>query len=296
MIDRKIIREIIDYLTGRFGKNLVSVYGIGSAILNDLPHNDIDIVVILNDISPAPSYDWTTARFETVDIADEEVWLLYGKKEAYFDKTEFCRHSFANWEWSVRSMKYGSEHLYGEDFRDELPEPDYDYEDIFKRAIYHLEPISKYKRRKFVREGKNPINQEMLKLTKSIFKFGFFLVSYLRPDENIFGKRNIYHKLLELYEESIIDGRLLDFFEKAFDYRGWNINPGNGEIHQSFGENLYSGDLLDEYRVEFAEIALREAVHLTSLTVDSIRCILREGFGKPFSFVYSKLEEIGWGT
>ena len=183
MFSITLIDNIYRFLSGKYGTDLVAVYGIGSRFFSDQSKiSDIDIVVILNDTSKCPKKDYTTSLFEDFTFIDEDkkvkVTFLYGTLSDYFSKVRFQIVSFADWSWSVRSLKFGSKLLWGKDIRDNLPMPSYDYGSIFLRSAYHLN----YTSSRYTND---------ISLTKAIFKFTFFLVTVYYPEENEFHHEGI---------------------------------------------------------------------------------------------------------
>lgn len=282
MVEREIIKFIKDFVTTKFGDDVIAIYGIGSSFNSNVNARDIDVVVVLKNLDKCPKYKWTSARFEkqVQNFQRErfEIWFLYNTLEGYMNKNAFKSISFANWEWSVRSLKHASELIMGEDIRERLPEPLYDYNDILVRCAYHLEPSSSYKLRKVWEEGLDPQEYERNRFTKSIFKFGFLLIAYLYPDDNIFNKEEIYDKLLVAYASDKIDGRVLDFYDLAIEYRGGASMP-----------------YFEQQRKEFLKLMVRESIYVFGKSWIEIKSRFQLAFGKkPFSNLLEIIRQEGW--
>lgn len=268
-------RQIKERLIQKFGDEIVAIYGIGSAFESIIPFNDVDVVVILTVLDNCVSYSWTPARFEKEYIDGVEVTFLYGTLEGYGDEDVFKTMSFANWAWSVRGIKYGSTFIYGTDIRDQLGDPPFDYEDILKRSAYHLEPSPQWKMKKYEQQG-NPIDEKM-RFTKAVFKYGFFVIASLFPDENVFHKEGAFRLLNDAYEREKIDGRILDFYEMAMDYR-------QGVDIPDFRDN----------RDMFVQLMVKETLHITQRSWDDIKRIFESGFKYPFSYIIRLIDREGW--
>lgn len=277
-------KKILDFLFSKFKKDdVVSVYGIGSAFENTFTKtSDVDVVVLLKDIDKAPSPDWATALFEKTKIDDIEVYYLYGDMNHYLNSKIFPSISFANWEWSIRGLKYGSTLLYGEDIRDQLPTPPFNVVQIFKRSMYHLEPTSQSKMDWAKRNGIE-LTSEQMRLSKSIFKYGFFLVACVYPDKNIFTKNGIYNLLKTASEEYRINSKMIEFYEQALKFR----------------EGIDFPDFKN-YRKSFMKFAIREGMrhlHTTWKGNDEkkgISDLLNEGIGKkPFTSIFLYYKNFG---
>lgn len=275
--------KILRYLFNKFGKeHIVSVYGIGSFFNSEIKtKSDVDVIVLLDDVELAPKKEWTHARFEELENGDSDIWLLYGDLEHYLDKEKFKTISFADWAWSVRGLKHASKLIYGEDIRDQLPDPPFNLVEIFKRAMYHLEPTSKWKLEKYKREG-NPID-EKLRFTKAVFKYGFFLVASVFPDKNVFDKDGIFELLQRAVSLYRVNEKILDFYQIALDYR-------NGHDIENF----------DKIRKNFMIFAIKEAMkHLETTWKGNkekkgIRDLLKEGIGeKKFTTILTYFENFG---
>lgn len=282
VVSSELVDFIKNFVTSKFGDDLISVFGIGSAFESNVKARDVDIIVVLDNLDKCPSYDWTPARFEskTITFDDEsfDVWFLYNTIEGYTDKKVFESLSFANWEWSVRGLKYASTLIMGVDFRDRLPEPPYDYDDILIRCAYHLEPSTQWKLRKVAQEGKKPMEYERDRFTKGIFKFGFLLVAFLYPEENAFSKEDVYNKLLDAYRDDKIDGRILDFYDLAIDYRSGVSMPD-----------------FESLRREFAKLMVKESIYVLGKLWSDIERLFKRAFGKKaFSNLLSIIRQEGW--
>lgn len=279
-IDSALENFIKDFLIKKYGEDLRAVYGIGSSFKSDLGASDVDIVVLLKSLDKTPVKSYTTARFEKVIHNNIEVWFLYGTLDGYLDKNKFKRMSFANWEWSVRGIKYASVLLYGEEIRNQLPIPNYNYQDILIRVAYHLEPMTKEKIKWYAKE-RGKIIDEKLRLTKAIFKFGFFLTVVDYPEANIFDKKGVYTLLKKSSAEGLIGKDFVKLYELAMEYR-------QGKEIIDF-ENI---------RKKFMKTFIRETIAATENTwkgKDGIRGILKEGFGKrPFWKIINYIDKNGW--
>ena len=287
MAETEIIEFIKAFVLENFEDDIIAVYGIGSSFESNVKARDVDVIVVLKNLDKCPSYDWTPARFEKLTLSTmdnvmgrkiHEVWFLYNTMEGYMNKEVFKTMSFANWEWSVRGLKFSSVLIMGEDIRGMLHVPPYDYDDILIRCAYHLEPSTKYKLNKVRQEGGDPQEYEKNRFTKSIFKFGFCLIAYLFPDENVFSKEEVYDKLLDAYASDVIDGRILDFYDLAIDYRqGITINN------------------FESLRKEFLKVMVKETIYVLEKLWIDIKALFRKAFGRqPFTNLLNIIDREGW--
>jgi hypothetical protein len=274
---------IINFLLFKFeDTKIMSVYGIGSEFDGSIKRtSNVDIIVLLRNIEDAPSVEWTTSRFENVTIDNKTVTFLYATFPHYLDPSIFDTISFANWEWAVRSLKFGSVLLYGEDIRDQLPTPSYNIVQIFKRCMYYLEPTPEWKFERAKKEGK--IIDEEMRFSKAVLKYGFFIVASLCPDENIFKINDVLNKLRELAECYYIDPIFVKFYENALKYR-------NYEQYVSY----------NQCRKEFMICSIREGMKQLEIEWNGnemkkgMEDILKEGMGKyPFNTLFIHYKNFG---
>lgn len=270
------IEKIILDLQSKFNENLVSVYGIGSAFMSQLPStSDVDLIVMLSNTDDCPRNDWSTFLFESVKINGTEIYYLYGTLDDYLDKQRFEKVSFANWEWAVRSLKFGSKFLWGKDIRSNLPEPDFSYDGIFLRSAYHLEFTSEYKLKDAELKGK-PINAHM-RFSKSIFKFGFLLLAIHYPSMNVFDKEGIHDQLKSAVKEGKIEKQSLEFYDMAMTYR-------KGKPFEDYENN----------RLRYMKLLIRETINGLGVSWDDVKSLLKKGFGSyPFQEIIDHVEKHG---
>jgi len=277
-VDEGFLAFVQNFLRDKFGDGVVAVYGIGSSFMSELKASDRDVVVVLSSTDKCPRKDWTTALFEHHSWYGSEVWFLYGTLDDYLDKDRFRVTSFANWEWAVRGIKHASVLLFGSDIRDQLPSPDYDYQDILVRVAYHLEPTPKWKSKKAIDRG-DPIDDKM-RFTKAVFKFGFFLTAIDYPDENVFDKEGVRELLDKSCKDGIIGHDVLDFYDIASDYRKGIDIPE-----------------FERRRQDFMKTVVRETISATENTWEGargIRSIFQDGFKYPFSGIIKYIDNNGW--
>lgn len=242
--------NIINYLQNKYGEDIVAIYGIGSFFLDtEKTKSDADVIVILKDTSKCPRKDYTTALFEERKEGDISFTFLYGTLEDYMDRNAFLKVSFADWSWAVRSLKFGSKFIFGNDIRKKLPTPEYDYGSIFLRSAYHLNKgYTKY--------------SDAIAFTKAVFKFGFFLAIAYYPDENVFDRNGILRILKKCVEEGNISEKVIEYYEKAIKIRN--------------GEDIGNITLL---RREFVITFISETIRVTDYSLDEIISMLENGFG-----------------
>ncbi|MHA1144624.1 MAG: hypothetical protein ACTSRW_07800 [Candidatus Helarchaeota archaeon] len=272
------MNKAIEYLLAKFESDLIAVYGIGSVFNTKFPiTSDIDLVVLLSTTENCPRKDWTTSLFEKKTFAGHEFWFLYATLEDYKYKETFQKVSFANWEWAVRSLKYGSRLLWGKDIRNDLPSPPYDLDDIFIRVAYHLEPTPLFKLLK-AESQKNPLDEEM-RFSKAIFKLGFLLTATYFPEANEFDKHEIFKLLNKAFREKRIGKEMLQFYGMALKYR-------QGQKFEDFKEK----------RHQFFQVFIREVIRSRNVSWNELKPLLEYGFGnKGFPVIIQYIEQNGWG-
>jgi len=217
-----LVEEIVHYLKENLGENILCIYGIGSYFDSNLPRdwikNDIDIIVIVQTLNPIPKEEWTDVRFEKKQINGVNIWIGFNTIQGLQKKDLFQLQSFANYEWSLIDLKLpeNSVLIYGEDVRNQLPniiELHFDYDDILGRSLYHLDRSLK----------ETQISGDSLKsiseFTKAVFKFGFYLCIFLDKNYQLTSIQAILRKLEKLASIDKVDKIMLDFINKAFNYR-----------------------------------------------------------------------------
>lgn len=218
----KILELIINDLKKDQGNNILSIFGIGSYFDSNLPsdwiQNDIDIIVIVNSLNIIPKQDWTEVRFEKRKIEEIDVWIGFNTIEGLQDKNRFQIESFANYEWSLIDLKSpkNSKLLYGKNIRDQLPnieEIEFDYDDILIRSFYHLE-----KSLKETRDSRDA-SKSFTEFTKAVFKFGFYLCTFLDNHYRLTSITATGKKLENFIITKKIETNVLDFFMEAINFR-----------------------------------------------------------------------------
>jgi len=255
MISNKLKKTIIMLLYKKFKTKIVGIFGIGSFFSQSMGEiSDCDVIVILTDTNDCKKRDWTTRLFEDITIEENgfllDITLLYGTLEDYSDKNKFSKVSFADFSWAIRSLKFGSILLYGNDIRELLPYINYEYGSIFLRSAYHL-------------NGSSSKYTKMQKITKAIFKFGFFLVTAYYPNSNIFNKIDIYNKIIEAKEDGIISNQMIECYEEALEMREKKINNDNKS---------------EKLRRKFAISFFDETQRSTGYTWNQMKKFLEKGF------------------
>lgn len=214
--------EIVSDVINAYSDEIISIYGIGSYFDDTLPSdwikNDLDLVVIVNSLDNIIKPDWTEVRYEKKQIRDHEVWLGFNTLEGFQNKELFEKQSFSNYKWSLLDLKYtkNSKLLYGQDVREQLPEPsklEFDYDDILARGLYHLDRSLKH--------ALPPANMEnsMKEYTKGVFKFGFYLCIYFDERFHSTSLRDIAVKLEELSTNRETKGEFLGAMKDAILFR-----------------------------------------------------------------------------
>jgi hypothetical protein len=217
-----VIQKILDQIKQRFQDRVISIFGIGSyfdkTLGDDWISNDIDIIVVLNDLKRSPKHDWTTARYEILKIKGYKIWVGYSTTEALKKKELFQKLSFSNYEWSIIELKYpqNSELLYGKNIRDQLPDPnqlEFDFDDIFRRSLYHLDKSYKVEVR-----DKN-VEKSKFQFTKAVFKFCFYLSLYHDPKFRHTTLKRITERINELRKGEVIASKILIILEVCVLFR-----------------------------------------------------------------------------
>jgi hypothetical protein len=246
---KEITKHILDFLLPTYSDVLISMYGIGSSFWDSFGKvSDVDIIVLLKNTSSCPVKSYTTALFEDYYTNGVTFTFLYGTLDDYLDKKKFDCISFSDYAWSVRSLKFGSKHLWGEDIRNQLPIPKYDYRSILLRSAYHL-------------NGSSKRYSKQIKLTKAIFKFGFYLTVVYYPNENIFNKKGIFGLLKQAVEDGYISEKMVKYYEMALHSRKEN------------------DDDIVQKRLEFIRYWVEETLRSTTTSWKELRNILINGFG-----------------
>jgi hypothetical protein len=170
----------------------------------------------------------------------------------------------------VQSLKYASKLLYGEDFREELPEPELDVEQIFLRAAYQID------------KAFNPKTfPDYLSLTKGIFKLGFFVAAiYTDPEaENwgdLFRPEGVEAILQDLAAHGHSSQDMIEIYHAALQYRQQR-DPGLIPDFEAF-------------RKEISLTLLRETLNHTDYTWTDLDALMAEGLGgKGFSSLRTAL-------
>mgnify|MGYP006278468333 CR=1 FL=1 len=248
-----VIRKILDQIQERFQDKVVSIFGIGSyfdrTLGEDWVSHDIDIIVVLEDLKGSPKHDWTTARYEVLEVGSHKIWIGYSTPKALKKKDLFQKLSFSNYEWSIIELKYpqNSELLFGKNIRDQLPDPhhlEFDFDDIFRRSLYHLDKSYKGEiRDKNVEEAK-------FQFTKAVFKFCFYICLYHDTKFRHTTLKRITEQINELKKGEVIGGKILiilevcvlfrrgkgfikDFHSLRSDFTEYILSQlGRGELHR----------------------------------------------------------------
>ena len=162
---------------------------------------------------------WTDVRYEVRKFDSHNVWIGYNTIKGLKTKKLFVQESFANYEWSLLDLKFkeNSQLLYGEDIREQVPDPfNFDYNDILARCLYHLD--------KSLKESKIQENsaQAMREFTKAVFKFGFYLCLFFSKRYYLTSVHNISLQLNKLELDADMQNSMLNFINESIIYRRTN--------------------------------------------------------------------------
>ena len=243
MIVTPLLLVLVDILVQNIktyhGDNLISIYGIGSYFDDHLPatwdRTDVDIIVIVKSIESIPKEAWNN-RFESRSIEGYQVYIGYNSITMYQNKEVFQKSSFSNYKWSLMNVKYKENFtlLFGEDIQDKLPDPKnikFDFDDILRRSLYHLEMGLKEKDNKAA----------MSRFSKAVFKFGYYLCIFFDEDFLFTSIVKIKKKL-----ESIVSivkhvEKVLEFFKEAIAFRTKGIFTRDfSQLRKSFIAFIFS--------------------------------------------------------
>jgi len=220
-----ITSSIIKYLQTNLKGEIISIFGIGSYFDKNLPsdwrNTDIDVIVVVPTLDKITKLDWTDVRYEVRKFNNHNVWIGYSTIQGLKEKKLFVKESFANYEWSLLDLKFkeNSQLLYGEDIREQVPDPfsiDFDYNDILARCLYHLD--------KSLKEGKTSekSTQAMTEFTKAVFKFGFYLCLFFSKRYYLTSVHSVSLQLNNLLLDNDIKNSMLNFMSESIIYRRTN--------------------------------------------------------------------------
>jgi len=224
-----LIQKLIGTLKAQYGDNIIAIYGIGSYFDSTLPSdwrkNDLDVLVIVEDLEPVPKKEWTDVRFETLELDAHKVWVGFNTLEAYESKEKFAAHSFTNYQWSLLELKnpHNSRQLYGINIRAQLPEVidlEFDYDDIFARALYHFDKSIQKERRQKLAESKRAF-------TKGVFKLGFYLSILHNKTFSRTSIKQIDRKIHQLMKKGKVDRKIYEMLAECIKYR--RVKPAFSE-------------------------------------------------------------------
>jgi len=214
-----ITYSIVQDLVERFSENIISIYGIGSFFDRKLPDdwikNDIDMICIVKYIEKIPKMkDWTEVRRLDYKKGHYTANVFFNSLEGLKHKEVYEKESWANYKWALLDFKIpqNSVILYGKLLFDELPEIDstlYDYEDLLRRAFYHLNTCFRLKN----------VEASMNKFTKGVFKFAFLICVYFDEFFKYTSIFDITSKINELVKDEKIDTYLYETILTCAKYR-----------------------------------------------------------------------------
>ncbi len=230
-----ITYSIVQDLVERFSENIISIYGIGSFFDRKLPDdwiiNDIDMISIVKDIEKIPKLqDWTDVRRLDYKKGHYAVNVFFNSLEGLKYKEVYDKESWANYKWALLDFKIqqNSVILYGKVLFDELPELDsipYDYEDLLRRAFYHLNICLKL----------NNVEASMNGFTKGVFKFAFLICVYFDEFFKYTSIFDITSKINELVKDEKIDTYLYETILNCAKYRrGIQISEKFSTLRKKF--------------------------------------------------------------
>lgn len=264
-------KHAVQYVQSRYGTHIVAIYGIGSAFLSQFPilKTPIDICVLLDDLQCIPRQDGRLKIFEDETYNDLQYRYSYATLADYQNKDRFEAVSLGNHTWSIRALRASGVLLYGTDIRHQLPEAAYtpsDYEDIFRRAAYHLEGSMRYNR------------PDPVRLSKGIFKLGFLLITMQDPDDDIHRIEEIYKRLLEYASHGVIRQDTAEAFKLALRIR---MTP-----------TITIPNYIEERKRIIKNFIAEMLMHVDGISWTELRAILMQGFGnRPFMSVILTYEE-----
>lgn len=254
--NNSFLNELLTEIKEKYSDIIITIYGIGSFFDDLLPSDwkkiDIDIIVIVKSLEDIPKKDWTQVRYEEKEVNNFKVWIGFNTLKALQEKAFFNTESFSNYKWSLLELKYplNSKILYGNDIRDQLPDPSniqFDYDDILARSLYHLEKSLK---------EKNFINSKH-EFTKGVFKFAFYLCIYFEKGFVHTSFITIGKKINDLVRNGNVSKEILKYFEEAMIFRIVNQYKTDF-LHLRRNFMLYIFSLLAKgklhKRMSFAEI------------------------------------------
>ena len=278
-----IIGDVLASVLEAYKEHVIAIYGIGSFFDDSLPDdwtkNDLDLIVILDDLSIVPKKDWTDARFDTFKRDGIEVFIGYNTLDAYKDKKTFQEQSFANYEWALTDLKNpeNSQLIYGKDVREHMPDIrslTYDLKDLLIRALYHFD-----KSCAATKQGEN--ESAMSQFSKALFKFGFYLSVFKDPDFRSTSIREISKKVQEIVKTSPkFKDNLLDLLKESIKYRRTETFRDFERIRKRFTAALFS--------------LLGKGVLHERMTYQKLREVLTAGFGdgRAFTFLVNILDAL----
>ncbi len=214
-----ITYSIVQDLVERFSENIISIYGIGSFFDRKLPDdwikNDIDMICIVKNVEKIPkNQDWTDVRKLDYKKGRYTANVFFNSLEGLKHKEAYEKESWANYKWALLDFEIpqNSVILYGKPIFDELPELDsipYDYEDLLRRAFYHLNTCFRAKN----------VEASMNKFTKGVFKFAFLICVYFDEFFKYTSIFDITSKINELVKDEKIDAYLYETILTCAKYR-----------------------------------------------------------------------------
>ncbi len=227
--------SIVQDLVEKFSENIISIYGIGSFFDRKLPDdwikNDIDMICIVKSVDKIPKIkDWTDVRRLDYKKGRYTVNVFFNSLEGLKQKGVYEKESWANYKWALLDFKIqqNSVILYGKLLFDELPELDsipYDYEDLLRRALYHLNTCFRSKN----------VEASMNKFTKGVFKFAFLICVYFDEFFKYTSIFDITSKINELVKDEKIDTYLYEIILTCAKYRrGIQISEKFSTLRKKF--------------------------------------------------------------
>ncbi len=158
--------------------------------------------------------DWTDVRRLDYKKGHYTVNVFFNSLEGLKQKEAYEKESWANYKWALLDFKMpqNSVILYGKLLFDEFPELDsipYDYEDLLRRAFYHLNTCFRSKN----------VEASMDKFTKGVFKFAFLICVYFDEFFKYTSIFDITSKINELVKDEKIDTYLYETILTCAKYR-----------------------------------------------------------------------------
>lgn len=271
-----VLGNVLSDIIEKYTTHITAIYGIGSYFDDSLPRdwikNDMDLIVILDDLSIVPKKEWTEVRYERFEVEGNDIFVAYTTIEIYNNRFLYAQFSFANHEWAIMDIKYpgNSKLLFGTDIADQLPDiTTFDHEDILTRALYHLEKSYSASHDNYPREASH-------QFSKSVFKFLFYLSVLYDPEYRKSSIRSAAIKVQEISKELGFKPSLMEIVEQCVKFR-----------RTGFYEDKFK-NLRARFTLLVFSMLAKGQLH-RPMRYDGLMELLKEGFGDGQEFHYLML-------